>query len=231
MAGALEQVAWPTAASDSQGGLWLACRSFPTRDTLEPPDLTIQFATSWHGLRPVGITHGKPLSPPALAVSGDDTVYVAWVEGQSDGQTLWVVAVNKAMEKARARSPQTTSGAIVSSLAACTDMAGAVWLGWLETLERAATIHCTRLDADGWSTPITLSDPAMPASEPCLAADPNGGVWVGWTSRMGEGFAPVIRHITTGLALGSLIATGQGEHVDLLPSIAVDGQGRVFVAW
>ena len=68
MASALEQVAWPVAVSDSQGGLWLACRSFVADDTPQPPALTIQVATSWSGLQPMVVTEGGHLSPPALVL-------------------------------------------------------------------------------------------------------------------------------------------------------------------
>ncbi|MCW5852206.1 MAG: DUF3604 domain-containing protein [Anaerolineae bacterium] len=245
MASALEQVAWPAAVCDSQGGLWLACRSFVADDTPQPPALTIQVATSWTRLQPRVVAEGPHLSPPALVLDrlnpAGEVVRVAWLAGPGGSEGVRVAAVAADPTPGPSPSqggapdletvPDETGHVGRLGLVGATDSAGVAWLAWQTVTGRGGTIQVSRREADGWTPPETVSDPAQPASEPCLAADLQGNLWVGWTGFTGSGFRLTLRRRLASGVWEEAVTTGETDAIDLEPSLDVDAQGRVYAAW
>ena len=234
MGNALEGAGWPAAGCDSEGGLWVACRTFPTDDAPQPPQFEIQLATSWRGLRPETVARGLDLSTPALAIGcedGEDRVTVAWTVGPGGHGGIRSRTVSRAGSSRDGEVPGVDVRMGIIGLKACADRAGRVWLAWQEVADRTSAIRVSRQEPAGWTSAETISDPDAPASVPALAPDPTGGLWVAWCRHTGQGFVPMLRHLTAEGVWEDPVAAGTGQEIDLDPSLDVDAQGRVFLAW
>lgn len=117
------------------------------------------------------------------------------------------------------------------------DGTGGHWLVWCEP-SRGAGLRATRLDAalavrPGWAaTGIAVGDAAGARSEPALAADDRGGVWIAWSDRRS---GPRRVHVTRlGADGGTAVAdreVGAAGREDFRPALLALQEGGVLVAW
>lgn len=231
---AFEQVSWPDAGCDSEGGLWVAFRTFPTEEKPEPPSFEIMLANSWQGLDLKAVSMGPYLSPPVLAIGredGQDLVTVAWTEGAGGFNGIRSATASRLKVSEDRRGPETSPGAGIAKLRASADATGRVWLAWQEMKGRTSTIRVSYREAGRWTPPQDVSGRDSASSAPTMAADPEGGMWLCWCQRVGEGFLPMLRHRTAAGFWEEPLPACTGDSLNLDPSIDVDADGKVILVW
>lgn len=233
MVSAIEQAAYPVAACDSNGGLWLAYRSHPIKEKPYPPMVEIRLAHSYDGFTPRVVARGLGLSAPALAVgyaNGEEVVCLAWVQGYGGrGGIRTVTATRSSLSSVHSLAGIEADAAIIG-LTAGTDAFGRVWLMWQEVRGRRCILRISCRESEGWGLPETIFEPVA-ATAACMTFDSKGGLWVCGCNNSGQGFVPVLRHLSAEGIWEEPVAATVGEHLDLEPSIDIDARDRVYLVW
>ena len=147
-------------------------------------------------------------------------------------RTLWALAA-----ASMALLPAGDAAPLHRDALLAADGAGGHWLLWCEP-DRGGGLRATRLDADGlvrpgWpATGVALGDEPGARSEPALAADDRGGVWIAWSDRRsGPRRVHVTRLEGDGRTAVADREVGAAGREDFRPSLlALPGEG-VLVAW
>jgi hypothetical protein len=114
-------------------------------------------------------------------------------------------------------------------------------LVYTKDVDGVSHIFASRFDGSQWSTPIRV-DPELPyeATEPRIAAGPNGRLMVVWVTEVGTGPTGKIRRGLYSAALGPrsgefgsalLVDPNVGEGVGVDPSLAGTTPGKAIVAY
>ncbi|MAG34831.1 MAG: hypothetical protein CL878_01055, partial [Dehalococcoidia bacterium] len=238
--------AWATCESDELSLFSEINRDWPLRPGLD--------ADTWreHPPATMGVYAAK-LSPTGEATAPQRlTASDSYIQGpllaSADGQEPWVVWGEQrnngfALVAGRHGRQQTvaTSPRPMLQPAAVADSAGRLcvaWQAWERTDTPAFALYAQWLDEDG----TLISSPDEPAAEvisvpggsswsPALAATPEGSVWCAWEQWQGGTSHIVLRQATAPGQWDKPIAASTDPGLDLEPSLAVDPEGLLWVAW
>jgi hypothetical protein len=153
---------------------------------------------------------------PSAAADQQGNVHSAWY--QFDGATY---RVNYAMWDAKAWTvPDDMSPTAVNARQVSIDIApdGTVYLVWSQFVDGVRGIAFTHLAEDGWSDTEFLT--AGPAEDPVVATDPEGRVFVAWSSA-GE---IIVRRLERG-------GWGSPEKIGLGTSPTLSSDEAVSIGW
>ncbi|MAE29015.1 MAG: hypothetical protein CMJ87_08585 [Planctomycetes bacterium] len=184
---------------------------------------------------PQQLTAGQSyLQGPVLASSGNQAPWVAWGEYRPDGYAL--VAWREGRQQIVAASPRPLLLA-----AAAVDNAGrlcVVWQAWQRPDERTFALYACWLDGEDdhiRASPDPAGEPISVPGEsswsPAVAAAADGSVWCAWESWQGGGSHILLRRATEPGQWEESIAASTDMGLDLEPSLAVDPEGLLWVAW
>lgn len=109
------------------------------------------------------------------------------------------------------------------------DGSGRLHLVWVGHEYGASYVFWSRLDGDRWASPTRLSGPS--AWVPEAAADSSGALWVTWDSYRHGNYDIYLRKISAEGELGPEIQVTKTDLFQTHPSIAIDKQDRVWLAW
>jgi hypothetical protein len=241
-----EQDDFPSAVSDGKGGAWVALVAHAPRgpDASEAltrePDSFQSFVPSGGGdqirlvhfdgstiTRSFDVTPpGRDVWRPAVAIAGGNVV-VVWSEFIDDNWDLYASSLDPSTGAATPQRLTTDPGSDVGpQLATAPD--GTVYVAWQAWRDGQADVLLT-----------TLSDPsrtwdlsADPANDwgPSLAIDPSGMVHVAFDSYRNGNYDIFLRKDATS-ADGTLVAVADSPRFEARPSLAIDRQGRAWVAY
>jgi hypothetical protein len=117
---------------------------------------------------------------------------------------------------------------------AAADPNGGVHVAYQSWRGRRSDIFLRSYSAGKWAEEINLSDAAREARandwSPAIATGKDGTVWVAWDGYAGGNYNVYLRPVRNGKP-GALIRVTTSTRFHAHPSLAVDHQNRVWVAW
>jgi hypothetical protein len=118
-----------------------------------------------------------------------------------------------------------------------TDPQGNLYLVWMGYRTPAAggapqsDILMRVLSAQGWTEEIRVTDTPEDDWEPAVSVSSDGQAWIAWDAhRNATGYDLMLRDYRNG-QLGRTQAVSETSFAEMRADIAVDGSGRVWVAW
>ena len=239
-------VAWATCETDELSLFSEINREWPLRQGLdagrwrEHPPATMGVYVS--ELSPAG----EPAVPqqlaaghtyiqgPVLAPASDQGPWVVWIEQRNGGYAL--VACRRGERQIVATSPRP-----MLQPAAVVDRAGRLcvaWQAWERMDKPTFALYAqwladdgTLISGPGGATPEPISLPGGSSWSPALAAAPDGSVWCSWEQWQGGASHILLRRATAPGQWEEPIAASANPGLDLEPSLAVDPEGLLWVAW
>jgi hypothetical protein len=173
---------------------------------------------------------------PTVAVDGKGRVYVAWSQqvkgnwdiyyrrytppGKSGGKGEWSETVRL-----------TDAPGTDMNVVATTDSTGTVWLAWQGWRKDNFDILLAALaDDHSWKEPHVISSSKANDWSPAITADTKGNVYVAWDT-YDKGNYDVRLYVAANGAKGREIGVASSARFEARPSLACDGQGRVWIAY
>ncbi|HYM11490.1 MAG TPA: hypothetical protein VEU62_12200, partial [Bryobacterales bacterium] len=216
---------YPSVAVDKSGAPWVAWTGYRNQGD----EIFLRHA----GAEPMKVTE-RPgdLFATAIAIDGRGRVWVVWSEHQGAD---WHLLARSYDGRSWSRIEPLTTGHgnnLFHRLAA--DSRGNLHLVWQAFRGGRSDIFLKSLHGDRWSAEINLSDPARDARAddwaPAVAADRSGTVWAAWDSYAGGNYNVLLRPVRNGKA-GELIHVTDSPRYHATPSLAVDAQDRLWIAY
>ncbi|MEZ5355141.1 MAG: hypothetical protein R2762_21110 [Bryobacteraceae bacterium] len=216
----------PSIAIARDNSRWVAYQAFK-------PDQDDVFAEQLSGGR---LTLHKVTTRPgdiyrtAVAQDSEGKVWVVWSERRDDNWDLYARSYDGNAWSSVARLTTESQPDVHHRLA--TDSAGRlhlVWQGWRDN--RAAILHKSYSAGEGWSDSTRVSDPGAPNCwEPSIAVGSNGFLHVAWDQYGPNGYDIHLRTMASNVWHRS-VAVATTPLFEAYPSVTVDKQDRVWIAW
>jgi lysophospholipase L1-like esterase len=222
-------------AEDPRGGLWAVWEL----DTGTNVDLGFSYwdGKVWSAAQPV---HSRPQAwdrSPSIAVAADGTLWLAWSSAEKSAPSRHRLYTSQWTGK-RWTAPQAVPmGGIAQAkepaVAAAPD--GTLWLAWVGFDGVDDEIYASHWDGASWSAATRLShdeDPSLYDVQPQLAVGTDGRPWVVWTGHQdGPDDEIYASHWTTAGWTPEQMVSQDDDALDVGPTLALDAQGRPWVAW
>lgn len=171
---------------------------------------------------------------PSMAVASDDTVWVAYTgfSGESDRVYVDRILPGRATGvQGRPHAVSPDSGDVYRT-AVAEDAEGKIWVVWSEQVAGNWDLYARAFDGEGWSRSERLTQAAQPDIHHKLVRDPAGALHLVWQGARRNRFG--IFHKSLDPSEGwseeaRVSAASAGNCWE--PSVAVDGDGAVYVGW
>ncbi len=114
-----------------------------------------------------------------------------------------------------------------------TDSTGRLWLTWQRTVDGVSQIYAKWFDGRRWSRDRWISDGAPGRGNnwwPAIAAGPEGSVAIAWDGYAAGGYDVYLRRFSAG-RWGDTMTVAGSPRFEAHPTVAIDLQRRVWVAW
>jgi lysophospholipase L1-like esterase len=243
--------AWSLAvAQDGRGTIWAAWEVGDGQDT---EIYAAQWSEQgWSEAAPVARRPGAWDGSPSVAVAADGTPWVAWSSTLRSSPEANRIYVSR-WTAGRWSSPEMLPvGAVFGGCASCgwaTEPAlaaspdGTMWAAWVGSDGQEDNIFAQRWSGGVWSLPRQVSaddgSPSLYDRQPQLAVGSNGRPWIAWTANQADangvpipGDDEIYASRWTGAAWTTEeMVSRDDDSLDTAPALAVDGQGRPWMAW
>ena len=194
---------------------------------------------------PYGILIGRGAAGPAnerltdndfasVTVAGDDTVWVAYSGHSGGSDRVYVDRILPGRSAVRQKRPHAVSpkGGDVYRTAVAEDAEGNIRVIWSEQVKGNWDLYSRAFDGEHWGGIVRLTTAPQPDIHHRAARGPDGRIHVVWQGARGNKFS--IFHKSFDAAAGwseavRINALDAGNCWE--PSVAVDGNGYVYVAW
>ncbi len=192
----------------------------------------------WTAPQPVHRRPGAWDRSPALTALANGEVWLAWSSAERSNPRQSQVYISRwrggrwSEPEAAPRGPATKAKEPV--LAAAPD--GTVWLAWVGLDGVDDEIFAQRWDGATWSLPVQVnapdSDRTLYDRQPRLAVGRDGKPWLVWTGHQAGPDDEIMASRWTGTGWSpEQLVSKDDDALDVSPSLAVDDQGRPWVAW
>ncbi|MFC1717732.1 DUF3604 domain-containing protein [Candidatus Poribacteria bacterium] len=218
----------PSVACAPDGAIWSAWKSFDpdsgkTSILLSPyKDNTLADEIL------VSVAAGDVLTPH-IAFSHSGGLWVVWAELR-DGK--WdIYARSLSGEQLSAESRVTDDGKSFN-LAIAADSAGSLWVVWQSRRDGNLKVFARRHLAGEWSEEICISENQSSNRKPAIAIDEKDRAWVAWDTFRNGNYDIYMRHSSESAdSWSEPIRVTTAMRYDMTPSLAVDSEGGIWVAW
>ncbi|MBI3698402.1 MAG: hypothetical protein HY238_26630 [Acidobacteria bacterium] len=217
---------YPAIASGRDGRTWAAWVDYDGEGDTIP---LVPLAAGYLGSRvQMNEGHGD-VHRPALAVDGRGYVLCVWSEQKAGNWDLygrWFGGGQLSPIERLTTDPFPDTQPVMTA-----DSTGKIWLAWQGAVGRKTSQVLLRSWANGkWGPVVQVVGGESNAWEPALAADSKGGILVAWDSyQNGKYDVYFARHENNRLTPARALTGDLRFHAR--PSLAVDAQNRVWVAW
>ncbi len=245
----LFQEDFPVAAPDAKGNVWLAYVEHESRGvevsealTDVPKDFS-RFVPNGGGDRikllkfsdgspseSIALTEpGRDVWRPAIAVDGAGKVVVAWSEFQNGNWDLYRRVYDTVTNTSSDIKRLTTSLGADTAVSLATAPDGQVWMVWQGWGDGQADIKMARVEAS--NQVFSITETAANEWSPAMAIGRDGTIVVAYdTYDSGNYDVKLVRWVPrSGRSRALAVATS--PRFEARPSVAVDGRGRVWVAY
>ncbi len=223
----------PRLALDAEGRIWASAVLLRNgRETL----VLRSFEDGQWG--PANALHSGSITQPALVAHGG-ALAIAWAErrGWNDWQVVLAFVRDGSVERLH-RIPATNGNGGIAWRPALASAGDSLWLAYEERPAGEDSFH-VRLQRIPAAGPGQMESVAVPPAggadrtRPHLAAGADGATWLVWDEVDGQGGSTVFLASADALARGENAVHRVTHHraFNNAPAAAVDGQGRVWVAW
>lgn len=180
----------------------------------------------------------------AVARDGQGTLWAAWeVDNGHDTEIYAAQWTGRDWSGAGPALPRPEAWDGAPSLAVAAD--GTLWLAWSSTLRSSpekTRIYASRWTGEGWSSAEVLPEGTAfggcascgHATEPALAAAPDGTMWAAWVGADGQEENIFAQRWSGGVwSQPRQVSAGEGSPLlyDRQPQLAVGEDGRPWIAW
>ena len=223
----------PAIAADSAGNLFTTWYSY--HDRREELNFRRYHDGRWSRLIPVGRA-AEDLWRPQIAIDGSDKPWLIYSQRPAaDGPGNWDIYAMAWEDDEWGRQYRLTDNPlpdIEPHVARSAD--GTIYLAWQSMAGRNSQIRLKYLREGRWSETVAVTNSAANDWSPAVAAAPNGSAWISWDRyRKGSGgsYDVFARSFVPGTGLGPEIAVASSTRFEAHSSVAVDSQGRPWIAW
>lgn len=215
-----EEHDYPSAALSKSGSTWFAWQAYQDRGD--------RVYVARAGRPPQVITEGKAdIYRTALAEDGQSRMHVVWSERSGEDWQLWERMFEKNAWSPRRRITREHSPNISHKLIASSD--GKLHLIWTGYEAGQSYLYLTDFDGTKWNAPKRIGGPSV--WSPALACDTHGNVLVAWDSYQTGNYDIFFRRIDSSGTLAPVEQITTSPKFQAHPSLAVDNQDRVWLAW
>lgn len=223
----------PAIAADSAGNLFVTWYSY--HDRREELNFRRYHQLRWSRLIPVGRA-AEDLWRPQIAVDRSDKPWLIYSQRPSaDGPGNWDIYAMAWEDDEWGRQYRLTDNPlpdIEPHVARAGD--GTIYVVWQSMAGRNSQIRLKYLREGRWSETISVTSTSENDWSPAVAAGPNGSAWISWDRyRKGSGgsYDVLLRSYSPTDGLGSELEVASTSRFEAHSSVAVDKQGRPWVAW
>ena len=223
----------PALAADSEGNIFATWYSY--HDRREELNFRRYHEGRWSRLIPVGRA-AEDLWRPQIAVDGNDKPWLIYSQRPStDGPGNWDIYAMAWEDGEWGRLYRLTDNPlpdIEPHVARAGN--GTIYVVWQSLAGRHSQIRLKHLREGRWSETVSVTNSASNDWSPSVAASPNGSAWISWDRyRKGsDGSYDVrARSYSPAAGLGEEISVASTTRFEAHSSIAVDKQGRPWIAW
>jgi hypothetical protein len=244
-----EEEDYPSAAAGPDGKIWVAYVQFHhSADHLKlrvtprvDPKKYAQYAaptggdqiwvqsyTNGNWQPPIAVTNaGSDQYRTAVSVDGSGRAWVFWSENRGGNFDIFARGVDASGPKERIQI-SSDPGSDIDPVAA-TDSSGRVWVAWQGWRNGRAAIFAAHQDGARFTAPEEISKSNRNEWNPAIAADKNGHLAVAWDSYRNGNYDVYAR--TWSNTWSAEIPIAASARYEAYPSIAFDGEGRLWVAY
>ena len=223
----------PAIAADASGTVFATWYSY--HDRREELNFRRYHEGRWSRLIPVGRA-AEDLWRPQVALGGDGRPWLIYSQRPpAEGPGNWDVYAMAWEDDAWGVQHRLTDSPlpdIEPHVARAGD--GTVYVVWQALAGRHSQIRLKYLRDGRWSETVAVTNEAANDWSPAVAAGPRGAAWVSWDRyRRGSGgsYDVRLRSYSPEDGLGEEMAVAATSRFEAHSSVAVDGQGRPWVAW
>lgn len=223
----------PAIAADSDGNLFMTWYSY--HDRREELNFRRYHQRRWSRLIPVGRA-AEDLWRPQIAVDSSDKPWLIYSQRPaSDGPGNWDIYAMAWEDDEWGRQYRLTDNPlpdIEPNVARADD--GTIYVVWQSMAGRHSQVRLKYLTDGRWSETVSVTSTAENDWSPAVAGAPDGSAWISWDryKRGSEGsYDVLVRSFSPFNGLGPEMAVASTTRFEAHSSVAVDRQGRPWVAW
>jgi len=218
----------PALAVGSGGSVWVAWLSFAgDRDDLA---LRRYQDGRWENLQWVPNTSGDSWAPQ-LAVDSRNRVWIVWSQQLNGNWDIWARFYDPSTQRWGPAERLTDHPLPDINPQVAADPQGRLAVAWQGFRDQHSNIFLRQFDGDRWLDPIRVTDRAANDWEPSVAFGPDGTLWVAYDSYKNGNYDVFLRRVRANQVEADEIPVANSPRFEARASIAVDRNGRVWVAW
>ncbi len=196
------------------------------KDRADRVMVRIRSATGWTAAEEIGSKPGDIFKTSAAAAP-DGTLWVFWSEREAERWYLWG---RSAKGGAWSRPEKISDAGSATFHRAAASASGTVFVTWQSFRDGQSDIYLRAWRAGQWAPEVKLSESRANDWEPAIAAGADGTAHVVWDSYDQENYDIHYRSVKDGRVSG-LAPVTSGPRFQAHASVAVDPQGRPWIAW
>jgi len=215
-----EQHDYPSIAVTRSGEVWSAWQAYHERGD-------VVYARRQGG-EPVRLSNTRgDVYRTSVGHDTEGRVHVAWSEREGSAWNLYERIFDGRAWSARTQITQGTIPNIFHKLIAGPNRLELIWVGHENGTSFLYTASYTRRGR--WSAPQRIGGPSV--WSPDAAFDSDGDLHIAWDSYQNGNYDIFYRRVAADGTLGSVEQITKSPGFDAHPSVAIDGQGRPWIAW
>ena len=215
-----EEHDYPSVVVSQSGSAWFAWQAYQDRGD--------RVYVAVRGAPPQVITEGKAdIYRTSLAEDGQGRMHVAWSERSGEEWHLWERVFERGVWTPRLQLTHEHSPNLFHKLVSSSD--GKLHLVWTGYEDGQSYLYLKDFEGARWNAAKRLSGPSV--WNPAAACDAHGNLMVAWDSYQAGNYDVFFRRIDADGKLSPIEQVTTSPKFQAHPSLAVDDQDRVWLAW
>jgi hypothetical protein len=215
---------YPSLAVARNGAVWVAWQAYKDRGD----HVYARYSTSAGWSEAFRLTDGKPdVFETAVGEDSQGRMWVVWSQRANEDWDLYARSYYGHQWDAPRKLTSADSPNIFHRLVS--DRSGGLHLIWTAYRNGESHVMWSKQQGAGWSNATEISGPS--AWMPGAASDSQGNLYVVWDSYGKGNYDICLRRIGRDGVLGPIQPVTESPRFQADPSVAVDKQDRVWVAW